>query len=67
MGLVLFPQLLNVLRQESYLVTSLGRYAYSVEGGEVSLTLKPIGNLLQLFKQKVMKAGIKTEGQRRGV
>ena len=39
----------------------------SVEGGEVSLTLKPVGNLLQLFKQKVMKAGIKTEGQRRGV
>lgn len=40
----------------------------SVRWGEISLTGRPIRNLLQLFKQKVMKAEIKTiEGQRRGL
>lgn len=39
----------------------------SVGWGEISLTGRPIRNLLQLFKQKVMKAEIKTiEGQREG-
>lgn len=67
MGLGLFPQMSNVFKKESYFVTSLGRYAQCRVGRDF-IDWKLIRNLLQLFKQKVLKAGIKVvKGQRRGL
>lgn len=56
----------NILKKESYRVTSLGRYTQCGVGRDFC-DWKLIRNLLQLFKQKVLKAGIKrVEGQRGG-